>query len=410
MMASDLILTHDPREFVRGLQQILISDSKRIGFLCGAGTSIAVKNDGNPNSKVPGVKEMTDKIVNSITDEKFLKALKQVEEDFKEAKTEYLIEYILSYLSQKESVVGKETLCGLNKDEFAKLRVFIEDKIKEIVSVHKKKSDYIDSLLHCDFAQWILHASRKHPIEIFTTNYDYLFEMGLEYHSVPYFDGFVGAFEPFFSTASVADIKFLPEYTKLWKLHGSLGWDYDDKMKRIIRRHQDSSTIIVFPSLLKYDHSKKQPYVSFMDRLTSFIHKDDGILFICGYSFGDQHINDVILNALSKTRTSHVAAFYFDDFTKNSPVAKLAMNEPKLTIYGKRNAVIGGKFGSWRLKTEPEKDDSIHISLYFDEDAALPDQKWTGQGDFKLQKFEDFVIFLISLNYDNYIIPRNKHE
>ena len=33
------LITHDPREFIRGLQQILISDSKRIGFLFGAGTS-----------------------------------------------------------------------------------------------------------------------------------------------------------------------------------------------------------------------------------------------------------------------------------------------------------------------------------------------------------------------------------
>jgi hypothetical protein len=33
--------THDPREFIRGIQQILISGTKRIGFLCGAGTSMA---------------------------------------------------------------------------------------------------------------------------------------------------------------------------------------------------------------------------------------------------------------------------------------------------------------------------------------------------------------------------------
>jgi len=38
--------THDPREFVRGLQQILISDKKRLGFLFGAGTSMAIKRRG----------------------------------------------------------------------------------------------------------------------------------------------------------------------------------------------------------------------------------------------------------------------------------------------------------------------------------------------------------------------------
>ncbi len=31
---------HDPSEYIKGLQQILISDKKRIGFLFGAGSSI----------------------------------------------------------------------------------------------------------------------------------------------------------------------------------------------------------------------------------------------------------------------------------------------------------------------------------------------------------------------------------
>jgi len=50
-------LDHDPREFVKGLQQILISDTKRLGFLFGAGTSMAVKDGANKDSVIPGVKE-----------------------------------------------------------------------------------------------------------------------------------------------------------------------------------------------------------------------------------------------------------------------------------------------------------------------------------------------------------------
>ena len=36
-------LNHDPTEYIRGIQQILISDKKRIGFLFGAGSSLAKK-------------------------------------------------------------------------------------------------------------------------------------------------------------------------------------------------------------------------------------------------------------------------------------------------------------------------------------------------------------------------------
>lgn len=42
---------HDPREFVRGLQQILVSDSKRIGFLCGAGTSMLKEHPDGKDDK-----------------------------------------------------------------------------------------------------------------------------------------------------------------------------------------------------------------------------------------------------------------------------------------------------------------------------------------------------------------------
>ena len=394
-------ITHDPREFVRGLQQILISDTKRLGFLFGAGTSMAVKEGANKDSVILGIKEMTEKIINSVSEEKYKKALESIKKELEKSKIGFYIEYILSNLTQKEQAVDIEKLCGLNKKDFELLRKKIEDEMIKIASVHKIKESFIDNLLHCDFAQWIAQASRKLPVEIFTTNYDYLLELGLEHHNVPYFDGFVGSFEPFFSSSSVEDLKFLPQYTKLWKLHGSLGWDLDKKTKKIIRRYQDESTIIVFPSLLKYDNSKKQPYISFMDRLAQFIKEDDGVLFVCGYSFSDQHINNVLLNALEKTRTSHVIALYFDELKKDSDVAKLGMNQSKLSIYGKNNAVIGGRFGEWKLKTEPAKDDSIIIDLYFDEDAFEPKMEWTGKGIFKLHDFANFVKFLTYLNYEN---------
>ena len=396
-------LTHDPREFVRGLQQILISDTKRLGFLFGAGTSIATKEEANKDSVIPGIVEMTDIIVGSIGEQKYKSALEMIKKELKKSKINYYVEYILSNITQKEQVVGSEKLCGLTKNDFEELRKKIEDEMIKLASVHKKKDSFIDNLLHCDFAQWIAQASRKTPVEIFTPNYDYLLELGLEYHNVPYFDGFVGSFEPFFSTSSVEDLKFLPQHTKLWKLHGSLGWYLDKKSNKIIRRYQDDSTIIVFPSLLKYDNSKKQPYVSFMDRLSQFIKEDDGVLFVSGYSFNDQHINDVLLNALDRTRTSHVIALYFDDLNKDSHVAKLGIVQPKVSIYGKNNAVIGGEFGKWKLKTEPASDDSIILSLYFDEDAIEPDKGWTGKGNFKLQDFANFVKFLKYLNYKNYI-------
>lgn len=401
-----MIKSHDPREFVRGLQQILISDSKRLGFLFGAGTSMACKKGANDCSKIPGVRKMTEMVIGKINEKNFRAALDQIKEELETEKIDFQLEYILSSIIQKEQVVGKEKLCGLKKAEFEELRKKIETEIIDIVSVHKNRDLFIKEFLHGDFIQWINHAARKNPTEIFTTNYDYLFEMAFEFHNVNYFDGFVGSFEPFFSPSLVEDLRSLPEYHKLWKLHGSLGWAYDDENRKIIRRDQKDNAIIVFPNILKYDNSKKQPYVSFIDRLTRFVRADDSVLIVCGYSFGDQHINEAILTSLEKTKASHVIGLYCDAFSEDSPVSKLARKQPKLSIYGMRSAVIGGKHGKWKMKTEPSKDDSILIDLYFDEDAAIPDNasstcNWTGEGTFILPKFQEFLRFLSAQDFEH---------
>ena len=72
-------------------------------------------------------------------------------------------------------------------------------------------------------------------------------------------------------------------------------------------------------------------------------------------------------------------------------MSKLAKSNGKLSVYGFRNAVIGGHFGKWKLKREPDKEDTINISFYFDEDGPCnsedklneekkDNQVWTGRG------------------------------
>lgn len=410
MTDASAILTHDPKEFIRGIQQILISDTKRIGFLAGAGTSIATKKTGSKKSSVPGVKDLTEKVLKSITAEKFVTAFKEIEQELKDTNVPFFIEYILSSIAQKELVVGKGSLCGLTKEDFHELKLEIEKQITAEVSVHRHYKEFVSNLLHSDFAVWIGSASRKFAVEIFTTNYDYLFEIGLERNNIPYFDGFIGGFYPFFDSVSVEDMNLLPTWTKLWKLHGSLGWDYDETTKKVFRNNRDESRIIVFPSIMKYDNSRKQPYISFMDRLGNFLKADDGVLFMCGYSFGDQHINDMLFNGLAKTKTSHAIAFCFDELTEGSEIVTLAKTQPNISIYGRRNAIIGGRFGRWKLNTTPTREDSVQIDTYFDEDAVEPDKHWEGWGDLKLVDFASFVEFLVSLQYERYRVSRGTHE
>lgn len=428
---------HDPREFIRGLQQILISNSKRIGFLCGAGTSISESQrddngktlcdgSGNPIPLIPGVCKMTEIINEKIKDRKFSNALKIIKEELEDAESDptkkkmaYMLENIISAIDQKLRVVGKEKLCGLNKTELKELRIFFQDEIKQIISVHNNENfvKNIHNLLHSKFATWIINASRKYPIEIFTTNYDYLFEIGFESQSLPYYDGFVGSYNPFFDPVSVENDYLIPQWTRLWKLHGSLGWGYDESEKKIIRsRKLTEDGIVIYPSLLKYDDSRKQPYLSYIDRLSSFLKKDDGVLFICGYSFGDDHINEVIVNSLAQSNTSTVIALIYDEnFNENTVPAKLGKRSKKMLICSGKKALIGGVLGDWKLKREPANEDFDFIDQYFDIDSPEPN-KATGKGDevtkftgkLRLIDFRELIDFLISFAYPTTISENGK--
>lgn len=403
---------HDPSEYIKGLQQLLISDKKRVGFLFGAGTSLAKKN--TESLFIPAIGKMTEEIVKKISVDKELNSA--IVEIKSELDTSFTIETLLSNIEQKLKIIGVGTLNGLNKEKLSNLCSKIKNEIRSMVSIHEKM-DKPENIIHADFASWIGRAERKYPIEIFTTNYDYLFELGLEHLNIPYYDGFTGSFKPFFNSTSVEDLTFLPQQTKLWKIHGSLGWHFDDLTKKVWRKDSDKEDILIYPSSLKYDDSKKQPYTALGDRLTNFLKQPDSVLITCGYSFGDDHINERILTALETNPSVHVFVLYYDILwnkdtktyilTKNSKLSQLAISNAKLSVFGVRNAIIGRKYGKWALKKEPDKEDTIDVNIYFDEDApdlTNGDNIWNGEGDLKIPDFKHLVSFLQSMMYDHILI------
>ena len=259
------MIMFDPSEYIKGLQQLLISDKKKIGFLCGAGTSLAKKNKNSLN--VPAIGAMTESVIQDLCKkEKYQKAVLEIKQEIIERYGEvgFHIESLLSNVEEKKEIIGKGILNGLNENDFAALSQEIQRLIHDIVSVHLKiDKDAYKNMVHCDFAQWIAQAERKNAVEIFTTNYDYLFEIGLEHNNVPYYDGFSGTYNPFFYSHSVDDYNYLPQQTKLWKIHGSLGWSVGEDGK-IIRNApcenngEHNNDILIYPSISKYEHSKKK--------------------------------------------------------------------------------------------------------------------------------------------------------
>lgn len=51
-----------------------------------------------------------------------------------------------------------------------------------------------------------------------------LMEQSLEEMEIPYFDGFVGANNPFFDLRALEDNLIPKHWSRLWKIHGSINW------------------------------------------------------------------------------------------------------------------------------------------------------------------------------------------
>ena len=228
--------THDPREHIRGLHQILISDKKRIGFLFGAGSSFST---GVPGVCVPAIEPMTKTIVSEVEvhSTEFATAVKEIQIETELREVSFNIESLLSSIEAKRAVIGAGKLNGLDSAGFANLAKLVKTSVVKLVSVHESLSaDDRKILAHARLANWVQKARRRFPAEIFTTNYDYLFEIALEGSGIPYFDGFSGSFEPFFCPEAVEDVEAYPHLVKLWKMHGSLGWTYRESDKVVIRQ------------------------------------------------------------------------------------------------------------------------------------------------------------------------------
>ncbi|MFA7290587.1 MAG: hypothetical protein WC055_17085, partial [Melioribacteraceae bacterium] len=96
----------------------------------------------------------------------------------------------------------------------------------------------------------------------------------------------------------------------------------------------------------------------------------------------------------------------------NSPLHKLAISNSKISALGLKSAIIGKQLGKWKLRKEPDKDETPQVNDYFDEDGytnnkeeinkeAKGEEKWTGEGKFILPDFSKFVKFLNSMIVEN---------
>nr|WP_204338920.1 SIR2 family protein [Rhizobium leguminosarum] len=342
------------------LRQILSQGRKRIGILVGAGAPLSVRldNDGKLSATgkplIPGVEALTTAAVDGLVEEKAA-ALKAIREDLGDGAN---IETILSRVRLLQTALGKEKVNGLDGEGYKTLGKDICAGIAKVVSVDLPQA----RTPYHEIVSWIGGTQRAHAVEIFTTNYDLLFEQAFEAANAPYFDGFTGGHAPFFDPVTVAGNDLPSRWSRIWKLHGSLGWKIADQV--VVRTGNGDSADLVYPDHLKYDLTQKQPYSALFERLKQFLLTPDTVLLSIGFSFRDAHISAVIGEALAMNSNAAVLAFQYQALANEEPVRKLAFEHPNVSVYASDAAVIGGVEGTWRPGDLPKNWSDIRASFW----------------------------------------------
>jgi hypothetical protein len=190
---------------------------------------------------------------------------------------------------------------------------------------------------HALIAKLLARDAALGRANIFTTNYDTLMEQGLDDLAVQYTDGFVGTvkrrFDPScysldaYYPGEVAEgrVRRFDKFVHLYKPHGSVHWRRSpngrlyqrtnrisaewqnwsktpaaDKLKHLKEVFaQDGDAICILPTENKFVQTLGMPFAHLFRAFHHRLQVPQTFLLVIGYSFGDEHINAVINEAMS---------------------------------------------------------------------------------------------------------------
>lgn len=152
------------------------------------------------------------------------------------------------------------------------------------------------------------------PINVYTTNYDLFNEIAMESLNIQYTSGFRGSVNRVFDPA-VFQLRLVDDenrykekwsvirrYVKLYKIHGSIDWRYDYKIRNVVQSSINDDAledVLIYPTINKHLETQQTPYSELFRALTINLQKPDSTLIIIGYGFPDQHINHLISQSLA---------------------------------------------------------------------------------------------------------------
>jgi NAD-dependent SIR2 family protein deacetylase len=244
------------------------------------------------------------------------------------------IEGMLSYIILFEKLNGE-----IKKGDDV-LRESLELKIAEACELKLQPQ-----APHKDFLNKIIARKPSDPrVQLFTTNYDLLFETAANESGFVVIDGFSFTQPRRFSgryfdldivnrekTRIKQEESFVSKVFQFYKLHGSLNW-FKDKSENVVQQDKPSKPLIIYPASEKYESSYEQPYFEMMSRFQQALRKENTLLIVIGFGFQDKHIQNAIIEAVEQNpsfqllivnynssegiETSFLKSFFVDEATK----------------------------------------------------------------------------------------------
>ncbi|MBW1896164.1 MAG: SIR2 family protein [Deltaproteobacteria bacterium] len=354
-MSDDLSLFSSPelKDTVQDMRDLL--SQSRLAFLLGAGCSL--------KAGLPLMPKLTEEVLgHDKVGEKTKELLNEVRELFAGAKCATIEDY-MSEIVDLLSIAERRTQRGATKSKIsvgdqerdsAELQAAL-DEIKQAISsaIGDKK---VDVTTHQQFVRAIhgsLQAGKAgRGVDYFILNYDTLIEDALGLERVVYSDGFAGAatgwWEPsmFRTDGKVA---------RVFKVHGSIDWcllEGDSLPRRIRSRIKTESAkkhVLIYPAATKYQETQRDPFAQMLSHMRQSLCPREGremVLAICGYSFGDSHIDMEIENALYQSEGRLTIAAFVGT---NEPEGKLKewLTHPTISeqirVYAKKGFFHGDK-------------------------------------------------------------------
>jgi len=301
--------------------------NENLNFLCGSGTSV----------------EIGGSVINKRENpfEEIIKELKKIEEP--ETFITQLIKYFESdeLLEKQFDKINQEYLYYLNNQENTEIANSIKSYLDRALKIFVDKyipfpDEYVQDKLeiHELFINKII--SRKETLNrprIFTPNYDLAFENACERIGVRYINGFRGVhmrkFDPdtfhdetYVKQDSQEKGKRIATYLNIYKLHGSISWQYAENINDLynLKEIQISDTsskdsfsfdsLMIYPIQTKKSYSLDLPYSELFRNFSKCLTESQNTLVIIGYSFLDEHINDIIRVGLYNPNLSVIIHSY----------------------------------------------------------------------------------------------------